>query len=178
MLSGHLIALQGKRPIDRGWQHVPWNGEQRRGQDGIGIIPWSLGCVVVDVDDPAGEQAAIDALGEPLARQDTPSGGVHLIYRANKSLPNRKWTHGDIRGGRGYVKVYDRAAWRAVAALRYDATAPDLAALPVARRSLAKAATTEIPASVLARVEELRAQGYHVAVFPGAMSDEQIRAAC
>ena len=126
MLSGHLIALQGKRPIAHGWQHVPWNGVQLRGQNGIGIIPWSVGCVVVDVDDPAGEQAAIDALGEPLARQGTPSGGVHLIYRANKSLPNSKWTYGDIRGGRGYVRVYDKAAWRAATALRYDATAPDI----------------------------------------------------
>lgn len=129
-MHGHLVALRGKVTLVRGWDRWPWDGVQLPGQDGVGIIPWSIGCVVVDVDDPDGESIARAALGVPLATQRTPSGGVHLIYRADAAVPNRKWRHGDLRGGSGYVRVYDPAAFDAAAAARYSASAPDLARLP------------------------------------------------
>lgn len=83
-----------------------------------GIMPSSVGCVVVDVDTghSMGVAALVDtvagSLGEPAYTCDTPSGGKHLYYRVGKNLKNRPWDYlgekgGDIKCHNGYVALYD-----------------------------------------------------------------------
>ena len=63
-----------------------------RGED-IGIIPYRLGCLVVDIDTgkgkPALEESAdfvFQLLGEPIVEYETPSGGVHRWFRTAAPL--------------------------------------------------------------------------------------------
>ena len=142
----HLVACgSDKRPLARAWQGDSFEGWQSPPPpDGevdlsapslIGIVPHSAGLVVVDVDvDSApvevGEQAAVAALGDPLARVDTPSGGAHLLYATSGPTPNFQWRYGDLRGARGYAVVWQVEPWLHAMSERAAATPPDLARLP------------------------------------------------
>ena len=81
----------------------------------LGLIPGSVGLVVVDVDVKGGSleegrETALEALGEPLVETRTPGGGVHLYYRGSGQEKNGTWLGGDIRGSNGYVVIYDSEA--------------------------------------------------------------------
>ena len=126
--GGHLFAVgPDKRPFRDGWQTEPDEDAdvlQHVGRGGrAGLIPTSVGLCVVDIDIKAGdggppiknrEQAVVDAIGEPLAFHDTPSGGLHYWYREPEGgAGNAKWCWGDIRCSKGYVVL-----WRPDTALR------------------------------------------------------------
>ena len=61
----------------------------------VGLVPASLGCVVVDVDEggAAGVEALRGVLGEPIvAIRDTERTAYHVWYRAESGeVRNRKW---------------------------------------------------------------------------------------
>lgn len=102
---------------------------------GIGVLPASLGKLVVDIDlaskralktmagperqrrSIAGHDAVVAKLGKPDGVQRSPSGGLHLYYPAigipEEVTGNATWAiddakvGGDIRGTNGWVGVYD-----------------------------------------------------------------------
>ena len=145
--DAHLVACgPDKRPQRGGWQRDSYDAWQRdplpEGEIDlsplaplIGVVPYSLGLTVVDVDVDAapvetGVAAAVDALGEPLARVDSPSGGAHLLYASPGAVPNMQWKYGDLRGARGFCIVWAVEPWLRAIAERGAAQAPDLAKLP------------------------------------------------
>ena len=83
----------------------------------IGIIPASLGLMVIDIDKPKTkgkplpaneEKAIVEKFGSPLASVETQGGGRHLFYKsADDFVGNVKWRSGDIRQSSGYVVLYD-----------------------------------------------------------------------
>ena len=121
--GAHFVLTKGKRAVKKGWQdHKPdvntvsdWikEGEGHK----IGLMPYSLRLIVIDIDkpktegdpEPAEEEAAISEKFEPpLASVETPSGGQHLFYKSvEEGVGNVKWRSGDIRHSSGYVAVYD-----------------------------------------------------------------------
>ena len=134
-----LCRAEDKHPIESEWEKHPADRARvlahARGGGLIGLIPGSLGLLVVDVDVDktgtpearraqckTGGEAALAALGEPLAKHWTRSWGAHLWYRAPEGeVRNQKWDRGDIRGSRGFVVLWDPAA--AVRALHAKHTA-------------------------------------------------------
>ena len=109
----------------------------------VGIMPASVGLLVVDVDDrPATgpniekrERAAVEACGEPLARYVTHGkGGVHLLYRAPESgYGNKAWAYGELRCSNGYAIPWDIEAWVRAMGEASAMDAPDPAKLPPKR---------------------------------------------
>ena len=117
----HIVPLQGKVPVGkwgkRGWSpHGSWPAQA----DGIGIVPSSVGLVIIDQD--AGDA---DAMRDYLTRKvgipavDYPSsreGRRHFVVRAAHALRNSKWSiqtasgdvaaQGEIRSAAGYAKVH------------------------------------------------------------------------
>lgn len=107
--GAHFVRCRAdKRPLTKAWQKNPASLEAAQRHKGlVGVVPASLGCVVVDVDE-GGEAAAdnvVKLLGQPLARVPTRrEGGEHLWYQCPdaEEVGNRVWAHGDIRGAKGY----------------------------------------------------------------------------
>ena len=121
--GAHFVLVRAnKRAIKKGWQttrpdfaHVE---RHARGNGLIGVVPASLGCFVVDVDEggKAGVETVCTALGDPVTVIATRRpGGFHAWYRApEREVGNRKWSldgaAGDIRGSAGYVILWDARA--------------------------------------------------------------------
>ena len=110
-----VLCGADKRPRARGWpEKAPALEAVLRHEGPVGVVPASLGCVVIDVDE-GGEQACegvMKALGRPLAQVPTRrEGGRHLWYRSRdaKDIGNRTWRDGDIRGAKGYAILWDAA---------------------------------------------------------------------
>ena len=79
----------------------------------LGLIPASLGMSVLDVD--YGKPDSLIRRFSPLAKVDTPSGGVHLYYGDMTARRNSIWHYqnqcgGDVRSGTGFVKLYNPVA--------------------------------------------------------------------
>ena len=144
---GAHFVLHGpdKRPIAKAWQknRPEFEAVVRHSKAGglIGVIPASVGCAVVDVDE--GDSAAVrEALGAPLVTVPTPRGH-HLWYRApGGALGNRTWklpnAHGDIRGSKGSIIVRDPAAVAAGLDALEDSEPVDLSRLPKGTNGKAK----------------------------------------
>ena len=110
------------------------------------MVPASLGCVVVDVDE-GGEavcEEMVRLFGRPLAKVMTQrEGGWHLWYRSRDAheIGNRTWQGGDIRGARGYAILWHPesvAKGLACTAPVADLMAGDLDRLPPKRRCAAE----------------------------------------
>lgn len=128
---------KGTAAVDRNGESVTLRlGDGERA--GIGLLPASLGKLVVDIDlaskralktmagperqrrSIAGHDAVVAKLGEPDGVQRSPSGGLHLYYPAigipEEVTGNATWAiddakvGGDIRGSNGWVGVYDLPA--------------------------------------------------------------------
>lgn len=109
--GAHLIRLHGKTPLAGiQWSkrsatlyethdHVAAGGQ-------VGVIPASLGAVVIDVDNP-GLLAEAPQYGAELCRYQSPSGGWHIWQACSEPPGNRKWAGGDIRGRAGYVVIWE-----------------------------------------------------------------------
>ena len=139
-----VLCFRDKRAMKLDWQTIEEPAENVRAHvitgGMVGIIPASVGLLVVDVDDrPAigpniekREQAAVKACGEPLARYVTRGkGGVHLLYRAPEAgYGNKAWRYGELRCSNGYAIPWDVEAWIRAMGEATVATAPDPAKLP------------------------------------------------
>ena len=138
--GAHFVLCRGdKRPLSAGWQkkRPGFEAVKRHAEAGglVGVIPASLGCVVVDVDEggAAGVEALRGVLGEPIVTVGTRGGGFHLWYPAPAGeIGNRKWglpnAAGDIRGSRGFVVCWDPAEIVAGLSLNREVDPPNLAA--------------------------------------------------
>ena len=89
----------------------------RRQGGPIGLVPFSLGLLVVDVDTytPETQRDAapwLEVLPRPLANLPTQSGGRHLYYGLRKPLPKaellgpKRWRFGDIICAKRHVVLY------------------------------------------------------------------------
>ena len=141
-----MLANTQKRPTSKGWQKKSASLDAVLRHAGAGkpvaVIPASVGCVVLDVDDGgdagAEEVKSLLAPAQPLAEVPTRrAGGWHLWYadRDACGVRNRQWslggTHGDVRGGKGYVILWDPSAVAAgLANPEPRHCSPDLARLP------------------------------------------------
>ena len=114
--GGHFVLLaEGKRPAWRGWpeRRPPLHLIEEHASAGrLGIIPASLGGIVVDVD--AGTPETVTAAtGAPWAVLGTRRGS-HLWYDAPTAPVRRTaWTMGTTSGdliGTGYVKLHGDGA--------------------------------------------------------------------
>ena len=128
-----VLARPDKRPITRGWLNSAPSYEAvlshvRKGGR-LGVVASSLGCVVVDID-KGHPSTVINVLGSPLCIVETPRGH-HLWYRApSGEIGNRTWAvngaHGDIRGSKGSIILWDVAAVAAGLSRVDDAVPVDL----------------------------------------------------
>ena len=111
--GAHLVICRpDKRPQASAWQKTPAPLDAALQHKGpVGVVPASLGCVVIDIDQGGAEasEAVIATLGRPLARVPTRrEGGEHIWYRCRDAerVGNRTWAHGDIRGAKGYAILW------------------------------------------------------------------------
>ena len=112
--GAHFVLAEStsKRPISKAWEAAPpdfaavlaWAGKGGL----VGVVPSSLGAVVVDVDDDAPAPPVGQCVLQTATRR---AGGRHFWYRApDGEVRNRKWLHGDVRGSRGFVVLWDPGA--------------------------------------------------------------------
>ena len=146
--GAHLVLCGAdKRPVAKAWHKTPASLDAALRHDGlVGVVPASLGCVVVDVDE-GGEavcEEMVRLFGRPLAKVMTQrEGGWHLWYRSRDAheIGNRTWQYGDIRGARGQAILWHPeivAKGLACKAPVADLMAGDLDRLPPKRRDAAE----------------------------------------
>lgn len=136
-LPPHRLALTtDKRPMRPGMLNgpsatAPATTRELDRAPLAGIVPRSIGCVVIDIDGgelPAAEREAaiVRVFGEPVERNDTRrDGGVHLWYRCDCSFTGARFdlsgrVTGDIRHDRTFAvewspETAERARLRAKA---------------------------------------------------------------
>ena len=153
-----VLADATKRPIGTAWQKKP-----RALADvlkhvakklPVGVIPSSLDAVVIDVDEggEAAVAAVIEKLGPPITwTVSKRAGGFHIWYRSATCARNRQWAlgdgAGDVRGGHGFVILWDAEKIADGLAHNFDDALPvDLSKLdnpdkPKGRRRAPAAAT-------------------------------------
>ena len=112
--GGHLVLLgAGKIPTGKRWQKTPASIESvldhvDNNRGNLGIIPASLGFLVVDCDKKgvlAG--AARGILGQPLLQNPSATpGNIHLWYACSRRPAFTTWPGGDTRYDRGQVVLY------------------------------------------------------------------------
>ena len=120
--GGHFLLCTGdKRPIVKEWQNHPADLPavlaHARGAGLIGVVPGSLGAVVVDLD-PEGAADTTPPLAGVVVQHATRRKGTHFWYRApDGEVRNRKWARvsngqhvGDVRGSRGFVILWNPGA--------------------------------------------------------------------
>ena len=131
-----VLVWPDKRPITEGWQKtgLDFSNVKRHAEGGglVGVIPASLKCFVVDIDEGGenGVEVVRDVLGEPVGVIATQRpGGFHAWYRAPAGkIGNRKWKldggAGDIRGSAGYAVLWDPAKLANGLARHFDDAQP------------------------------------------------------
>ena len=115
--GGHLVLCHpDKRPLHKNWQHKPPALEAVLNHSGpVGIIPASIGAVVVDVDKGPHSTVIGALMAEPFAIVPTRrEGGKHLWFRSDESLGNKQWSigdaAGDVRSAKGFAILWDPVA--------------------------------------------------------------------
>ena len=117
--GAHIVPLRGKRPIGAAWQSNPLAHEATlpRDADGFGLIPSSLGLLVIDCDDCEAPPRVLlrEIPDECRATVKTPNGvHVYVAWPWPGIVGNTRWEldgqHGDLRHARGQVKLYDADA--------------------------------------------------------------------
>ena len=141
-----VLCKPTKVALSNGWQkHQPSLEAvtaHAKGAGHVGVIPASLGCVVIDVDEGGKHafQSVEEVLGDPVTWTTTKrEGGFHMWYRDASGAGNRKWQigscRGDIRGGRGYAILWNASKIAAGLHAHYDNAAQiDLGLLPKPKR--------------------------------------------
>ena len=92
--GAHFVRISMKgHPIGKEWQNNPLTYEQVTDHlqsqpiARLGLIPASIGCVVIDVD--SGHHSTITSIyGLPIMMYESRSKGWHLWYRADNDQPN------------------------------------------------------------------------------------------
>ena len=100
---GAHLSLRNPRkaPLYAGWKENPAGIDdvlKHHARGGlIGLIPESIGLVVVDVDQ--GEpDAVVELVGEPIARHPSGTPGREHLWYAGEGVRGGPWEHGDCKG--------------------------------------------------------------------------------
>ena len=110
--DAHFVLCRGKRAFMKGWQDNPPPLEATlRHQGRVGVIPASVGCIVVDIDRGGDEALAQtrDTLGAPIAVvKSQKAGRYHVWYQSRDASQFRKgeWRYGDLIGSSGYAVLW------------------------------------------------------------------------
>ena len=119
--GAHFVLLTGKRPLWRGYMTRRPALETVLHSPDLGIVPWSLHTTALDVD--AGATEGLAAAHPPLV-QLASRRGEHLYYRDRAPRGNAKFelqgARGDVRGARGYVKLWKDGAVELLFALVHN----------------------------------------------------------
>ena len=120
-----VVCRDDKRPVHDEWNTLRPSIDEvlHQGSLGVGLVPASVGLVVVDVDSDKDQPGAksndlvkrnvtrqvtvTKILGTALVTVPSKNGGHHLHYKGTGLEGNKKWPYGDIRGAKGYVILYD-----------------------------------------------------------------------
>ena len=89
-----FVICKGKRPVEKGWPNRRPSLEsvcntENLGLD-LGIVPFSIGTSVLDVD--YGNATELATAAPPLTSLKTP-GGDHLVYQDNEPRGNVKFDY-------------------------------------------------------------------------------------
>ena len=149
--GGHFVlCAASKKAISTGWQKTKPNLKaviaHARGGGLIGLVPASVGCVVIDIDE--GGEGAVTAVKKKLGASPVlwtktqREGGFHMWFRDECEQGNRKWHlpagSGDIRGGRGYAIVWNPVSVAAGLEANFGSAAlVDVSKLPKPKRAVA-----------------------------------------
>ena len=171
-----VLARPDKRPLSKGWQKTrpDFSNVEGHAKGGglVGVIPASLKCFVVDIDEGGenGVAAVRGVLGEPVTvTASKKPGGFHAWYRtAADKIGNCKWkldgAAGDIRGSRGFVILWDPATLADELARYFDAAQPtDPGKLPRPTTHGARGPAAVSSAPVGERNETLNREAYKAA---------------
>lgn len=141
----------GKRPIWPAWQKrrpsLDLVLEHHTRGGGLGLIPWSVETTGLDVDKIEGNGLAvlIECTG-PLATVDS-HRGHHLYFRDTEPRGNATWRGfgcgGDVRGARGYLRLWPGAAAKLASALAI--MPPDVGLWPADLFDAARVVVPETP---------------------------------
>lgn len=109
----HLIQCsKGKYPCHR-WL-TPASDAMLDRAYVVGMIAWSIGCAVIDVDEgglEAAEKIAALYPDSSFIVESRKQDGYHVWIRSEHPQPNRKWKRsfgeGDIRGSNGYIILWE-----------------------------------------------------------------------
>ena len=110
-----------KEPLKAGWLERAASAEEAAAARSepyllLGHVPHRAGLLVVDIDTDRGRpvwwwrEAVEESLGPPLCAVRTGSGGLHLYYRCDRPVGNRKWEGGEIRCAAGHAVLWDEDA--------------------------------------------------------------------
>ena len=149
----------------------------------VGVIPASLGCFVVDIDEGGENGVAVvrGVLGDPVTViASKKPGGFHAWYRtAADKIGNCKWkldgAAGDIRGSRGSVILWDPATLvDGLARHFHDAQPTDPGKLPRPTTHGSRGPAAVRAAPVGARNDTLNSEAYKAAK-DGSLDREALR---
>ena len=183
-----VLCSSSKKAIATGWQKQKPAFKSvlaHAGAEGlIAVIPSSLGCAVVDIDEGGDDafHAVVNALGAPIVRTSSKrEGGYHAWFRDSSGAGNRKWQingagGGDVRGDKGYVILWDPVRVAAGLAEHFDNAAPvDLTLLPSPERGAATGAKAIAEAPPGDRNNTLNREVFR-AVLSGSLDEPAVRA--
>lgn len=179
--GAHLVICHptNKRPVwpppyGKDWQSTPAPLNAVIHAELCGLIPASIGLVVVDVDvdknasederiiEAAAKSDAVrESAGPPLLEIESPSKGIHLYYRCNDEVGNAKWTMpdgekgGELRGNAGFVCLYDPDALVVALENADDYDPVDLTKWPFRQDAPASTASGAPPKFTVDKVNEL-----------------------
>ena len=119
--GAHLVLCRDKVAVYPRWHKEPASLENvlswaEKDEQRIGLIPASLGLIVIDVDkNVEAASAQIEEIyGAPLCSVKTRKGR-HLYYpEPATSAGNLVWKYGDVRHDRGYVILWEPEAIEAI----------------------------------------------------------------
>ena len=100
----YVLCRPDKTPATEIWKNISPSPETHGGP--VGIVPWSIGCAVVDVDGGEGERdRVVRMLGRPAVEMRSTNGGWHLWYWQTTRFTKAKFGGGDLICAGGYVVV-------------------------------------------------------------------------
>ena len=143
----------------------------------VGIVPRSVGIVVIDVDKPGGREKCREMRGEPLAEYKTHrADGWHLLYPAPTGKADKTWECGEIKCDveQGYIIAWDTEQW-CKAAQHIRDTAANLASsvdeIVSGTKTDTKFPATKLTPKSLVGLKKGHGHSIQDRIFQGAMRD-------
>ncbi len=131
--GAHFVRLNEKKPINNKWQKRPLSLEDALVEKTLGVIPASVGLLILDLDVDKGAPEDLrteererhvketeDLFAPAAAIIKTPSGGVHMVYRKpNGYIRPGHWKYGDVRVAGKWLCTTRPNYWKSCAVFRH-----------------------------------------------------------